>query len=362
MDNRLEPKERLLGIDGLRGLAVLWVLLEHAGRSWGLVPGTYAYEWVNRGGLGVTVFFGISGFVITRLLVRHHLEAGVNGLAAFWRARAVRLMPAFLVYLAGLWIMGWLGGPQVAPTDMAWSGCGAWNYRGLFRAAENGASTWFLGHTWSLSLEQQFYLGWPLVLLALGSGQRLRVVMVALILLSPAIRVASYFFQPETRGMIGMMIHTRLDAMLSGCLLALCESTWRSHPVAVRYAGLWVALAALFCVFLAPAFGQHYRGGYWLTIGFMLDSLLAILLVVWATIWSPNWLASGVLLWVGRISYSLYLWQQFFLGDTLITRALSWPMALAVAVGVGAASYYCVELPAQRWHAAHWGGSRLKPS
>lgn len=351
METNSPSRERLLGIDGLRGLAVLCVLVEHAGRSWHLQPGTYAYAWVNHGGLGVTVFFVISGFVITRLLIRDQLRPGRGGAAAFWRARVVRLVPALAVYLAAVAAMSWLGGPRIPAVDLAWSGFGLWNYRGLFVLPDSASAVWFLGHTWSLSLEQQFYLLWPLALLAWGTGRQMRLALAGLILIAPFVRVLSYFLQPETRGMIGMMFHTRMDSLLMGCLLAILETQWRERCRGWR-TGVCAGVAAWYCVFLAPWLGRCFGGAYWLPFGFTLDSVLAVLLVIWAVTSPPNWLAGGVLLWIGRISYSLYLWQQFFLGDTVITRWLSWPLALVAAVVTGAASYYCVERPVQRWYAA----------
>ncbi|HMJ76361.1 MAG TPA: acyltransferase, partial [Iamia sp.] len=143
-------------LDGLRGAAVAAVLLYHAGH-------------LEGGYLGVDLFFVLSGFLITSLLLSEHRSTGAIGLGAFWVRRARRLLPAALVLLVGVAVYGWLLARPVDLGQIRGDGLATLFYVANWHTVLEGSSYWDLSlapsplqHTWSLAIEEQFYLLWPL--------------------------------------------------------------------------------------------------------------------------------------------------------------------------------------------------------
>ena len=273
--------------------------------------------YISWGSLGVQTFFVISGFLITHLLLKEFNASGTIDLKRFYFRRALRIFPPLYTYLAvgsALTCAGFFSGSFRA---FIVAGTYASNYLG-------GGSE-LLEHTWSLSLEEQFYLLWPAALVYLGVRKNTRVA-VWVILLSPLSRIATYYLMPNHRAALSGMLHTGLDSIMFGCLLALL---WRepqfNQAIEPYVRGPVSALAAVFVIFLGPGLQSHFRGSYGLVIGFTLNAicLAQILLYVIRITHSPAaWLLNTALLrHLGAISYGLYLWQHMF------TRPNSVPFA-----------------------------------
>jgi peptidoglycan/LPS O-acetylase OafA/YrhL len=289
-------------LDGLRALAVLLVMANHAA-----VPG-FAH-WAGQ--TGVTIFFVISGYLITGLLVARR-----ERLVDFWRRRALRLLPALALVLI-----------VVTPISIARADTHAWTdavagvlYIGNWLRA-TGGTLGNLGHLWSLAIEEQFYLIWPLVLIA----ARPRVGW--LIAAAVAVAVGRLFVTPDMAifGTFG-----RADALLAGGALALAG--WRFPRWAVP-----AGLALLLAVFaLQPDDAAMAR------YGLTLASLAGILLVGSLADASParfSPFSHRAPRAIGRVSYGLYLWDYplvLFLGPVLGSLA---------SFGAAALSYRFVELP-----------------
>ena len=341
-------------LDGLRAFSVLMVVAAHVNGSLSrLIPFIPFWLYLVWGALGVQTFFVISGFLITHLLLKELHATGTIGLKRFYFRRALRIFPAFYVYLAAalaVTLAGW------APGDLRAflvAGTYTWNYLG-------GGSE-LLVHTWSLSLEEQFYLLWPTALVFLGTRKSVKLA-VWVILLSPVSRVVTYFVAPHQRALLNAMLHTGLDSIMFGCLLAILWRDLRFNRLVQPFVNGWVAaLAAAFSLLLGPVFlGARFRGSYGLVFGFTLNAfcLSLILLYLVRVPDSPvaRLLNTRVLRHVGVISYSLYLWQQMF------TRANSvrfFPWSLLAVVACAELSYWLIERPSLKLrdhleYALHW--------
>ncbi|WP_292729571.1 acyltransferase family protein [Microbacterium sp. UBA837] len=330
---------RIKALDGLRGIAVLLVIAGHSMRA-AQIDMPPALAFLEQGGRGVTIFFVLSGFLITSILVNEFDRSGRISLKAFYVRRAFRILPAFYAFLIVIGVLSLAGTfVQVTLPQLLAAGLFVWNY-----APVDG--TWWLGHTWSLAIEEQFYLLWPLVLVLFKPRIAIRIA-VAVILASPLIRLAQYFLFPETREQISVMFHTRADALMVGCLLALLIGHARWDRIMPAIARWWPAYV-IFLVAIAPPAKAYLQGVWDLTVGWSIEQL-CVAGIICAAIALPNSLITrGLswkpLTWIGLISYALYLWQQLFLG-------FGWPswwspiIGIVASVAVATASYWLVEKP-----------------
>lgn len=327
-------------------MAILAVLCCHAQwPSGGLAP---------YGAMGVSVFFALSGFLITRRLMEEWRTAGRIGLSGFYLRRTFRILPPMLIYLAVVALLGC--GLHRIPMDRRQLAASLFFWRNYLTAP--AAQGWYTGHFWSLAVEEHFYLIWP-VLLCWAGLRRARWLAPALALAVAAWRAADARcdlvgrLNPALRGSVQRTDY-RLDILLFGCALALVWDHPRTQATLRRTGGSLLALvaaaAAVCCQVWTPA-------GY-LTMMAMLMALLPA-----ATVAKPESLAGRMLewaplAWLGRLSYSLYVWQQLFLPGGGLPHALGmWqraPWNLAAIFGCAALSHYLVEQPAIAW------GKRLR--
>jgi peptidoglycan/LPS O-acetylase OafA/YrhL len=344
-------------LDGLRALSVLMVVAAHtSGPLTRLIPFIPFWIYMVWGALGVQTFFIISGFLITHLLLKELNATGTISLKHFYFRRALRIFPAFYVYLAAalaVTLAGWAPGELRA---FLVAGTYTWNYLG-------GGSE-LLVHTWSLSLEEQFYLLWPAALVFLGTNKSIKLA-VWVILLSPISRVVTYFLMPHHRALLNAMLHTGLDSIMFGCLLAILWRNERFNQRVQPFVRAWVAAcAAAFSLILGPVFlGARFRGSYGFVFGFTLNALCLSLILLYV-VRIPNSPAGRllnvpVIRHLGVISYSLYLWQEMFTGDN---NARFFPWNLLAILACAELSYWLVERPSLRLRsrletAFHWQGN-----
>jgi peptidoglycan/LPS O-acetylase OafA/YrhL len=320
------------------------VIIAHSSihfRKWLKAPlGTY----LLFAHLGVSVFFVISGFLITGLLLKEREKSGTISLPRFYVRRAFRIFPPFYFYLAVVVCLV-LAGVLQAPL------------RGFFFAAIYGTDYYFgpgsgsaaLQHTWSLSVEEQFYLLWPAALLLLGK-RKATWASASLIVLSPFIRLFTYFLlAPQHRAMVDRMFHSSIDTIMFGCLLALVWDTERFRSLVPVLSSGWCMAGSLFFLLLVdPLLESHFYGRYSLLLGMTLEGACISVLTV-AVVSRPATLAgrilnSAALRHIGVISYSLYLWQNIF--TTGNTRYF--PLNVVAALGCAELSYWAIERPSLR--------------
>ena len=280
----------------------------------------WVYLIFIRADLGVFIFFILSGFLITYLLTGEYAASGTINLRNFYLRRVLRIFPAFYTYLLVLGVLAILGIIPVALSHFVDAGLFVWNYK-HFWDPTNGPGIWYLGHFWTLSLEEQFYLLWPLTLLFLNI-RRAAWVALALIILMPIVRLVTYFEFPESRGQLMMMLHTGADSLMFGCLLALVIRHDRTNALLDRLKKpLWPVAATLFACIVSPLAAAclpgHVEGGYSNTLGRSLTGISVTFVIAWLLKFpdcaAGRFLNSRLMVHIGVLSYSLYLWQQLFL-------------------------------------------------
>ena len=332
---------RIRDIEGLRAVAVLSVLLFHAELGF---PGGY---------VGVDVFFVVSGFLITGLLVAEHEMTGGVSLAGFWARRARRLLPAASVVLVATMLASLAVLDPLARRRLAGDAANAAGFVANFRFAGDGNGYFdldrapsVLQHWWSLAVEEQFYVAWPVALVILWKWRPGRRTLTwfsgAVVVLSLAVSVR-LVDAGSVWGYYGL--HSRAWEMAIGGLLAgvlpVLGPAGRGRAV-IGWAGL-VGIAA--SMFLYDG-GTDFPG---VAATLPVFGTVGVLLAIGAT-WGPGRvLSAGVLQWIGGRSYSLYLWHW----PLLILAAARWeenPVqvrggALMLAVVLAAASYRWVENP-----------------
>jgi peptidoglycan/LPS O-acetylase OafA/YrhL len=316
---------RIPTLDGWRGIAILLVLFEHTEAA---LTGGYARRWFQIGQHGVTIFFVLSGYLITSKL----LEGPID-LRRFYIRRFFRLMPVAWAYLAALLLFDCLVHVPFTSTQEIFA-C-LFFYRNFITTGHGGAMA---GHFWSLSMEEQFYLLWPCLLLIVGS--RRAAWIAALGALSCAgYRLAHWDFYSQR----WLAFHTevRADALLTGCLLALLIGRPEIRSIATRWSRRLTLPAVSVLLFCLVQF-------QWLP---PLSECLAICCLIAASVLHPvsipaRLLSFPALTWLGRVSYSIYVWQQIFLAHYPVFSFRIIMMCLLPLFGLG--SYYLIERPCTR--------------
>ena len=310
-------------LDGLRGIAILVVLGAHTG-----VPGFAG----GGGGVGVVLFFVLSGYLITSLLLSERRRTGQVDLRAFYIRRGLRLLPALaavLLVVAGLAMLHWIP----APADQV-------NYPLVELSVMAYVVNWLvvagqgiglLGHTWSLAVEEQFYLLWPAVLLfglhfgGLRFGRTIVVVaLLALVFLDLPYRL----WLDLGNGFMHVFVGTdsRGDALLLGCVLALLETRWRPSMGWLGLLGVGLLAAS-------------WPGDPGLGVQMLFIPAAAIAGTL-AVAGCPSILAWRPLMYIGKISYGLYLWHGL-----VIWWHLPWLVAVPLSIGIAIVSFHVIEQP-----------------
>lgn len=362
-DPHAGPGERGRGyiptLDGWRAVAILWVMTFHDGRQLfgpsGLLPSPALYRVAGAGHYGVDIFFSLSGFLICSRLLDERRATGRVDLPGFYIRRCFRIMPPYYTFLAVLGLLWAAGAVAADAREYLMSLTFLRNYYGR-------VGGWFTSHFWSLAVEEHFYLIWPGLLVLLATSRRALWAALGLGLAIRAWRAIDLRFALGARYLglpiIGADQRTDvcLDGLFFGCALALVVADGRGRARLARLVNpyVWPALLAAFLV-LALGLARPPGGGHLIAA--------AIPLMIAGTVLHPRSAASRLLEWgparaVGRLSYSLYLWQPF-LGTIAIgawasaafSRAstpaiqrfpLNWLACFAVAL----LSYRLVERPA----------------
>lgn len=396
----------LPGLDGLRAIAVVAVMIYHANHT-----------WLEGGYLGVEVFFVISGYLITMLLIREKETKGRISLGGFWLRRAKRLLPALFAMLTGL-------GLYMAASQHLSRG----RTRGDFVAGLTYVSNWYqiyvgqgygaktafvpLRHLWSLAVEEQYYLLWPLVMVAVLAGGRKRLFKAARVFFGVAVLVTlvmAVLFQSgdidnieqcavHAEGywqMFGRCISandalylstiTRSGGLLLGAFFAVF---WRPYTIIrgplrskapildgialVGVAGLILSFVFMWLQQPGEQWGQVFnpvlfRGGMFL-IGIL--TLMVVAAVTHPATLTTKALGNPVLTWVGTRSYGLYLYHwplyQIIRQEAGVQLTLwQFVLAMALTVVISELSYRFLEMPIRRGAIGHFmhsiRGGRFQP-
>jgi peptidoglycan/LPS O-acetylase OafA/YrhL len=311
---------RIPSLDGLRAISISLVVAGHWAelRYHSDIAGAFA-------NLGVRIFFIISGYLITTLLLKERSKTSDICLRDFYVRRAYRILPAAIAFMLPTFLIFW--------HDLRWYHMAA---AALYLANFDFTHPWFLGHLWSLSVEEQFYLLWPGVLKKWFRHRT--AILIVVVAFAPLYRTACHFL--GLHGRADETFPAVADILAIGCLLAVFVPRLpriQSAP----------ATLMLIPIILVPVYTGVHR--------FHITPLL--LLILWPlmhisiaglllhVVQRPyRFLNIRPVIWLGKISYSLYLWQQLFVFGT---RARPWYYVF-FALALASASYYFVEQPMLR--------------
>ncbi len=373
----------LPGLDGMRALAVAAVMVFHAN-----------HDWLPAGFLGVEVFFVISGYLITLLLIAEHERAGTVSLAAFWGRRLRRLLPALFLTLIGVTTycalfmrdeLGRLRGDVIGAVFYVS------NWFQIWTGQAYGEQTAFvpLRHLWSLAVEEQFYLIWPVVMIVLLRRGRERLPQIGMWLIAItfiiAAAVSAMFFlgaysgpqsnpsayfeifgrQIETNNFLYLGTLSRAGGILLGAGFAMLwrplammrgpmRNKGRTMDIVAVVALVGLAVQMLVYELIGSTSGAYYPPLF--NGGVLLTGLFTIALIASVTHSGSligRFLGNPVLNWIGTRSYGLYLFHwpiyQMIRGEAGIALSpAEFVLALAITIGVTEASYRLLEMPVRR--------------
>jgi peptidoglycan/LPS O-acetylase OafA/YrhL len=345
-------------LDGWRAVAIIAVMASHAGHSYSAPRGQDSFfDRIASGTHGVNLFFAISGLLITSRLLEEWDTSGRVSLKRFYVRRAFRILPPALLYLGVVALLGALGLLPVVREEFVAAALFFRNYLPAI-LGPNGAG-FFTSHYWSLGVEEHFYLFWPALLLLAGRKRALPAAIVLAILVAVWRHIEAWreimlynAIQPN----YFVRSDTRIDSIMWGVVAALALSRPDVRAAAEKYLGTIVMLA-LVALYGAIVYRYGTRPTFW--------EAMIVPLIVASTVLKPGSmlgraLENPVMRWIGRLSYSLYLWEFFFVyyHDVPITLGVwqSFPVNLIAAAVCAAASYYLVERPLVRI------GHRLAPA
>ncbi|BBY93743.1 membrane protein [Mycobacterium gallinarum] len=364
-----ESRGGIPALDGIRAVAVALVLADHGG-----IPG------LSGGFLGVDVFFVLSGFLITSLLLDEHRRTAQIRLGDFWIRRARRLLPALLVMVLAVVAARDLFSPESTASlreDAVASFFWMSNWAFVAQRADyfsQGAPPSPLQHTWSLGVEEQYYLLWPLLLVGVAalfwSRLRLAVFVLSTVGVIASATAAIVLTTDSTLNRIYFGTDSRAQALLVGsaaaALLVRDWSVLNDGGTLIRTR--WGHIVARILPFIGLAVlgaAAHYATG---SVGDFRGGLLIVVAIAAVLVVAPvaleqegpvaHALAWRPLVWLGAISYGVYLWHwPIFLALNGERTGLSgWPLFVvrcAITVGLAAASWWLLEQPIRRWRPMH---------
>jgi peptidoglycan/LPS O-acetylase OafA/YrhL len=310
---------RIPSLDGLRALSIFLVLALHTLQRFSLnhhIPfGWYA---LFNGANGVFIFFEISGFLITSLLLQEHAKRGSISLSGFYLRRAFRILPPLYLYIGVIALLGLAGKIVLTRIDLVSS---------LFFFHNFSATDqmWSLEHLWSISIEEQFYLFWPFLLVFClrrpGHAGRVAasILPIAIILISPVLRLLLVRSANPAMHHAGVNFF-KFDFIMFGCLVALLQHTPRFEAIYRALTRLWWLAPAV--IVGCSVVSARYQNYFDLPLGFTLNGAAIAIFLLWSTR-NADSAVGRILNWkpiaqIGVLSYSIYLWQTLFLHENNI--------------------------------------------
>jgi peptidoglycan/LPS O-acetylase OafA/YrhL len=322
-----QTPRRIPSLDGLRGISIWAVIIAHSADHF-LFSSIHSRHvrtvLSNSANLGVTIFFVISGFLITSILIAERKRTSGINIRRFYKKRAIRIIPAFVLFTGTILLLC-----HVSPRQIVYALTFTTSF--FFWQAYKP-----LQHLWSLSVEEQFYLAWPLIF-ARGVGDAKRWCWVVLIA-CPVIRAILVH-----QGLVYLDHAALLDSIAAGCLLAFYREQVQRAIVKISGSGIVFAAVCLMMPVLSLAMNK-VESFSWMLVPLTTIVPLFVAVVIGAAIERRDaFLNKGPLVWSGLLSYSLYLWQQPFL---VMNGPLNYfAVRLALTFAAAYCSYRWVEQP-----------------
>jgi peptidoglycan/LPS O-acetylase OafA/YrhL len=332
-------------LNGLRAISILLVVICHLSHT----PGSLPPFLSQIGGVGVEMFFVISGFLITLLLKREWNRTQTISLQNFYIRRSLRIIPAYAFFLFVMFMFQLLGFLSAPPR--------AWVGAMTYTSSIIPGYAWDLGHTWSLSIEEIFYLFWPFLFLAVRKQRPFLAFIVCFVIgtLVPFSFCCLAWCRVDFGG-FDLSNLTRLNCIFVGCCLALLATSPTYQHALLKFARpfrwlLFGSLSLLLLVRAASILLGHYKiiGLYNFFLSPPVESVLLAILV-WVCVTNRDSVLFRILNsrpfhFVGVLSYSIYLWQQPFTNPERSGWIFEFPFNL-LAIGLLAmVSYVLIESP-----------------
>lgn len=339
--------QKLPSINGLRAFSIILVICHHLSLqnsffkdiptdNWGYL----FVEFIKDGHLGVNVFFVISGFLITYLLQYEEKNTETISLKNFYVRRTLRIFPAYFFLLFVYFILQLFNFIQIS--NSSW--LTAITYTKYF----NWELDWYTGHAWSLSIEEHFYVFWPLIFI--GGKKFRKIVAISLIIIVPFIRYFS-FYHP-VYWINELTIFTRIDSIAVGCFFALYKENIIKHFTPHWTKIFYFSIISLFFLRIFPIYAHKTNLDFiFIPIGSTHGTIANILIasIMMYSVFGPKriWykvLNLKIINYIGTLSYSIYLWQQLFIyqSDFWINK---FPQNLIFIFLAALFSYYIIEKP-----------------
>ncbi len=328
-------QNRLPSLDGLRAFSIVLVCVGHIAGTVGAPD--FLLPFHNLGNFGVKIFFVISGFLITYLLLIEREKTGDINLKQFYIRRTFRLFPAFYFFLTCMAAAHYAGWIELWQGDLLHATTYTMNY--------HHERAWWLNHSWSLAVEEQFYLLWPLLLLFMGKLNARTIAMIVICLV-PLIRAMMWYGFESSPSAMTREFQAVSDALATGCLLAYLYKDGIETPRWLK--SLWFYLIPIL-MFIIPLVMMKISQPLFYIAGQSVVNICAA-----AMIWRFMNVREGLpfkllnctpVIWLGALSYSLYLWQEPFLNSWVQDWYASWPINIVLAFGFAIFSYYAIEKP-----------------
>lgn len=330
---------RIPSLDGLRAISILLVIVGHGSMSYGAPKFLKPFE--HFGNFGVRFFFIISGFLITTLLLKERQKTGRISLKQFYVRRSLRIFPACFAFIGVIAVLSALRVIVLKHGDMVHAMTYTMNYHDV-------RSVW-LDHLWSLSVEEQFYLLWPGLLVLAGVRRAFRGAWLV-VLAAPILRICMWFWWGASDSAMTKHFESVADALATGCLLSAYFNRLTASPLYLRIQSYSFAFLtfALGLILVGNGIYLKWPAGFYI-LGQTLANIGTVLCIDWAIRNKEGvigrWLNTKTAIFIGGVSYSLYLWQNpFFLADTN-TWATTLPLNILCVAGAALASYWIVEKP-----------------
>lgn len=323
--------KRIPSLDGLRALSLSLVVLGHLGGTQGFPRVFDIFE--KYANLGVRVFFVISGYLITTLLMDEYAKYGRISLKGFYTRRAFRILPAAYAYIILIAVVYW---HDLSLTQI---------YAAFLYLSSNIDNPWVLGHLWSLSVEEQFYIVWPLAVvvgLKYGGMRLAKWFAFAGVVGAPLIHATFWYFGWKDNG---HYLITVGDSLAMGCWLAFIWNSLQRFD-RLLLSSLFALLMLVPLIWLPLLTGQH--GALSKLIhgaGFSVMHGCVALLLYHVVKRRYRALNTPAIVWIGMLSYSIYLWQMPFLNRGSTVWWAAFPANLILAFFAGLISYYAIERP-----------------
>lgn len=354
--NITKNSARLPSLDGLRALSIGLVLFAHSHPTEELQKLAFFC-----GNLGVRIFFVISGFIITWLLLQEEKSSGDVSLKNFYIRRIARIFPAYYTYLAAVFLLDHAG--------LINSGGNIQKLLNILFLANYGPCEGPTGVLWSLGVEEQFYLIWPgvFIIFRLFTEKRIApIILLGVIACSPILRginVLCWKNQETYFWLHRFSFLFQMDIIAWGCLGAIVAFHWSQAVQYLAKYGVIVLLFALSIITL-PYTAREYDGyGIETVFGPTLEAIGTLLIIIVGVAKSDysvfRILNLRPVIWLGTISYSLYLWHSIFTGDLLPQCGIPQSLWIPASIGAAMISYYLIELPFVRYRKnLRWNSSR----